>query len=410
MGVLDGIRVVELAEHGFVPSCAAVLGDWGADVVKIERPSGDPLRAIMGAGFVADTGDINFLWELYNRNKRGIALDLRVPEGRAAFDRLIADADVFVTSFLPSARTKLRTNPEDLWAVNPRLVYAKGHGQGQRGPDADEGGFDSVSYWSRGGVGHMLTPEEGPMIMQRGAMGDAPSGAMLAGGIAAALFHRERTGTGTVVDVSLLNFAVWQLGVDLTATTILHREPDKMGSGTVRSNPLVGAYRTADDRWLMLGMIDDPRHWAPACRALGFPELIDDPRYVDTSTRATNAEALQQRVADAIASRTLDELRTRLSAEDTIFSALASPLEVVDDPQVVANGYLAAHPTQPTARLACAPMQFDDEQVTIRRGAPTIGEHTDEILAEVGLTAEEIAALRDTGALGAPGSGSGPSI
>jgi len=410
MGVLDGIRVVELAEHGFVPSCAAVLGDWGADVVKIERPSGDPLRAIMGAGFVADTGDINFLWELYNRNKRGIALDLRVPEGRAAFDRLIADADVFVTSFLPSARTKLRTNPEDLWAVNPRLVYAKGHGQGQRGPDADEGGFDSVSYWSRGGVGHMLTPEEGPMIMQRGAMGDAPSGAMLAGGIAAALFHRERTGTGTVVDVSLLNFAVWQLGVDLTATTILRREPDKMGSGTVRSNPLVGAYRTADDRWLMLGMIDDPRHWAPACRALGFPELIDDPRYVDTSTRAANAEALQQRVADAIASRTLDELRTRLSAEDTIFSALASPLEVVDDPQVVANGYLAAHPTQPTARLACAPMQFDDEQVTIRRGAPTIGEHTDEILAEVGLTAEEIAALRDTGALGAPGSGSGPSI
>jgi len=410
MGVLDGIRVVELAEHGFVPSCAAVLGDWGADVVKIERPSGDPLRAIMGAGFVADTGDINFLWELYNRNKRGIALDLRVPEGRAAFDRLIADADVFVTSFLPSARTKLRTNPEDLWAVNPRLVYAKGHGQGQRGPDADEGGFDSVSYWSRGGVGHMLTPEEGPMIMQRGAMGDAPSGAMLAGGIAAALFQRERTGAGTVVDVSLLNFAVWQLGVDLTATTILRREPDKMGSGTVRSNPLVGAYRTADDRWLMLGMIDDPRHWAPACRALGFPELIDDPRYVDTSTRAANAEALQQRVADAIASRTLDELRTRLSAEDTIFSALASPLEVVDDPQVVANGYLAAHPTQPTARLACAPMQFDDEQVTIRRGAPTIGEHTDEILAEVGLTAEEIAALRDTGALGAPGSGSGPSI
>ena len=146
MGVLDGIRVVELAEHGFVPSCAAILGDWGADVVKIERPTGDPLRAIMGAGFVADTGDVNFLWELYNRNKRGIVLDLRIPEGRTAFDRLIADADVFITNFLPSARTKLRTHPEDLWAVNPRLVYAKGHGQGQQGPDADEGGFDSVSY------------------------------------------------------------------------------------------------------------------------------------------------------------------------------------------------------------------------------------------------------------------------
>ncbi len=400
MGVLDGIKVVELAEHGFVPSCAAILGDWGADVVKVERPTGDPLRAIMGAGFVADTGDVNFLWELYNRNKRGIVLDLRVPEGRTAFDRLIVGADVFITNFLPTARAKLRTNPEDLWAVNPRLVYAKGHGQGQQGPDADEGGFDSVSYWSRGGVGHMLTPAEGPMVMQRGAMGDAPSGAMLAGGIAAALFQRERTGKGSVVDVSLLNFAVWQLGVDLTATTILRTEPEKMGAGTVRSNPLVGAYRTADDRWLMLGMIDDPRHWAPACRAFGFPELIDDPRYVDTAARAANAESLQALVNDAIASRTLEELRTRLGAEDTISAVLASPLEVIDDPQVTANGYLAPHPTHPTARLACAPMQFDDEQIVIRRGAPEIGEHTAEVLAETGFSAEEIAALRSSGAFG----------
>ena len=400
MGVLDGIKVVELAEHGFVPSCAAILGDWGADVVKVERPTGDPLRAIMGAGFVADTGDVNFLWELYNRNKRGIVLDLRVPEGRTAFDRLIVGADVFITNFLPTARAKLRTNPEDLWAVNPRLVYAKGHGQGQQGPDADEGGFDSVSYWSRGGVGHMLTPAEGPMVMQRGAMGDAPSGAMLAGGIAAALFQRERTGKGSVVDVSLLNFAVWQLGVDLTATTILRTEPEKMGADTVRSNPLVGAYRTADDRWLMLGMIDDPRHWAPACRAFGFPELIDDPRYVDTAARAANAESLQALVNDAIASRTLEELRTRLGAEDTISAVLASPLEVIDDPQVTANGYLAPHPTHPTARLACAPMQFDDEQIVIRRGAPEIGEHTAEVLAETGFSAEEIAALRSSGAFG----------
>ena len=144
--VLAGVHVVEVADWGFVPSAATVLGDWGAEVVKVERPTGDPLRAIMSAGFVANTGDFNFLWELYNRNKRGIALDLRVPEGRDAFDRLIEHADVFITNFLPSARTKLRTNPEDLFAVNPRLVYAKGHGQGQRGPDAGAGGFDAVSY------------------------------------------------------------------------------------------------------------------------------------------------------------------------------------------------------------------------------------------------------------------------
>ena len=169
-----------------------------------------------------------------------------MPEGRDAFDRLIEHADVFITNFLPSARAKLRTNPDDLFAVNPRLIYAKGHGQGQRGPDADQGGFDAVSYWSRGGIGHILTPAEGPMIMQRGAMGDAPSGAMLAGGVAAALFQRERTGKGVVVDVALLNTAVWQLGVDLTATTILREEPQKLHAGAGTAEPARRPVPTAD--------------------------------------------------------------------------------------------------------------------------------------------------------------------
>ena len=141
---------------------------------RSRTPEGDPLRLVIKSGFAADTGDFNFLWQLFNRNKRGIALDLRVAESRPAFDKLIEDADVFITNFLPNAREKLHVNPEDLWKVNPRLVYAKGHGQGQRGPDADDGGFDAVSYWARGGLGHILTPAEGPLIMQRGAMGDRP--------------------------------------------------------------------------------------------------------------------------------------------------------------------------------------------------------------------------------------------
>jgi crotonobetainyl-CoA:carnitine CoA-transferase CaiB-like acyl-CoA transferase len=394
MGVLDGVTVVELAEHGFVPSCAAVLADWGADVVKIERPGGDPLRSIMGAGLVADTGDFNFLFELYNRNKRGIVLDLRVAEGRDVFDRLIEHADVLVTNFLPSARTKLRVHPEDLWAVNPRLIYAKGHGQGQRGPDADLGGFDAVSFWGRGGIGHILTPVDGPMIMQRGAMGDAPSGAMLAGGVAAALYQRERTGKGAVVDVALLNTAVWQLGVDLTATTVLREEPRKLhGRGPLR-NPLVGPYTTADARYLLLNMLDDTRHWAPTCRALGLADLVDDARFVDTAARAANCVDLHALFAERIGERTLAELKVGLDAEDTIYSALASPLEVIDDPQVVANGYLAPHPVHERARLACAPMQIDDAMVEIRRPAPSLGEHTDEVLTELGFTAAELDALR----------------
>jgi crotonobetainyl-CoA:carnitine CoA-transferase CaiB-like acyl-CoA transferase len=427
MGVLDGVKVVELAEHGFVPSCGAILADWGADVVKVERPTGDPLRAIMGMGFVADTGDFNFLFELYNRNKRGITLDLRIDEGRSTFDRLIEDADVFLTSFLPSARDRLHITPEDLWKVNPSLVYAKGHGQGQRGPDADLGGFDAISFWSRGGIGHILTAPDAPLVMPRGAFGDAPSGAMLAGGVAAALFKREREraegrrrsasdetphaasphegdegdegGKGVIVDVALLATAVWQLSTDLTATAVLREEPKKLSAGTSLANPMVGPFRTSDDRWLMLNMLDDVRHWPPLCHALGIDELVDDARFADSDSRRANAEALHAIFVELFGARPLPDLVAALAAEDTLFSTMASPLEVIDDPQVVANGYLAQHPTEARARLATSPMQFDDEMTEIRRGAPGLGEHTAEVLAEAGLSAAEVDALREAGAI-----------
>jgi crotonobetainyl-CoA:carnitine CoA-transferase CaiB-like acyl-CoA transferase len=353
----------------------------------------------MAAGLTADTGDFNFLWELYNRNKRGIALDLRVPEGRVVFDRLLEGADVLITNFLPNAREKLHVTPEDVWKVNPRLIYAKGHGQGQRGPDADKGGFDAVSFWARGGLGHTLTPPQGPMIMQRGAMGDAPSGAMLAGGVAAALYAREKTGKGVVVDVALLNTAIWQLSMDLTATTITRENPASLTAGKPLPNPLIGPYRTGDARWLLLNMLDDTRHWAPTCRALGLDALIDDPDYIDTAARSEHREELRRLIAEVIESLPLSELRDQLGAEDTIYAALASQLEVIDDPQVIANGYLAKHPNHPTARLACAPMQFDDEMTEIRRAAPGIGEHTEEVLAELGYSDAEVASLRATGAI-----------
>ena len=398
MGVMDGIKVLEVAEHGFVPSAAAILADWGADVVKIERASGDPLRHIMGAGFVADTGDFNFLFEQFNRNKRGVSIDLRRDDGRATLDKLLEWADVFITNFLPSARTKLRIEPDDVWAVNPRLIYARGHGQGQRGPDADAGGFDSVSYWSRGGIGHMLTPPQGPFIMQRGAMGDAPSGAFLAGGIGTALFQRERTGKGVLVDVALLGAACWTLAVDLVPTSILQHDPEKFGA-TVLSSPLVGPYATSDGRWIVLNMLDPERHWEPCCRALGLAELIEHADYATTALRAEHAVALRELFVECIAKQTLADLKAALSAEDTIFSALASPTEVLVDPQVVENGYLPPHPEHERARMASGPVQFDNTMTEVRRRAPRVGEHTDEVLAEVGFSGAAIAALRASGAV-----------
>ena len=398
MGVMDGVRVLEVAEQGFVPSAAAILADWGADVIKVERPTGDPLRGFMGAGYVADTGDFNFLFEQFNRNKRGISLDLRSPGGRAVIDRILPETDVFITNFLPSAREKLRLEPADIWAVNDKVVYAKGHGQGQRGPDADLGGFDAVSYWSRGGIGHMLTPAEGPFIMQRGAMGDAPSGAFLAGGIAAALYQRSRTGKGSVVDVALLSSACWTLAVDLVPASIRGEDPPKGGFRPL-SSPLVGPYQTADGRWVVLNMLDPDRHWEPCCRALGLDGYIDHPDFATTALRAEHNVAIWEVFRDRIASLPFEEVIRGLRVHDTIFAPLATPLEVLADPQVSANGYLPAHPVHPRARLAAAPVQFDDELPQIERGAPAIGEHTDAVLSEYGMSVEEIAALRSAGAI-----------
>jgi crotonobetainyl-CoA:carnitine CoA-transferase CaiB-like acyl-CoA transferase len=398
-GVLQGVKVLEVAEHGFVPSAAAILAEWGADVVKVERPTGDPLRQIMAMGFVADTGDFNFLFEQFNRNKRGVAIDLRNDEGRTALDALIAWADVYITNFLPSARKKLRLDPDDIWAVNPQCVYALGSGQGIEGPDADQGGFDAVSYWARGGLAHMLTQKGAPLVQPRGALGDAPSGAFLAGGVAAALFKRQRTGEPSLVDVSLLGAAVWTLSNDLVPTTILGEEPPRHVAGRSLSSVLVGSYRTADERWLSLNMLDPERHWAPTCRALGLEALLERAEYATPALRAERAPELHSVLVARIGALTLPDLKARLAAEDTIFSAIASPVEVIDDPQVHANGYLVRYPGHPTARLASSPMQFDGHGLTVRLGAPAIGEHTDEVFREVGLDAHEVARLREKGAL-----------
>jgi crotonobetainyl-CoA:carnitine CoA-transferase CaiB-like acyl-CoA transferase len=314
---LDGVKVVDFSEHGFVPSAAAVLADWGADVVKIERLEGDAMRGIIGNGMVPTVDGVDFLFELVNRNKRGIALEVESEEGRAVFERLVAWADVYVTNQLPRVRRKLRTEPADLMAINPRLVYAKGHGQGQRGDDAEAGGFDAVSFWARGGVSYVLTPEDAAMpTPQRPAQGDIPSGGFFAGGICAALVHAIRTGKGIVIDTSLLNGATWTLGPDM-AYASLGGTTLPMPSAAVRS-PVTQTYRTADSRFVTLMMIDEGRYWSQACRALGVEDLIDS--HPDTASRRADWAPLTDRLRGVIGGMNRDELELRLRAEDCIYS------------------------------------------------------------------------------------------
>jgi crotonobetainyl-CoA:carnitine CoA-transferase CaiB-like acyl-CoA transferase len=392
---LAGIKVVDFSEHGFVPSGAAALGDWGADVVKIEQIKGDPMRSIIALGLSPAAEGIDYLFEMANRNKRGIALDVTNDAGRAVFERLVKWADVYITNQLPRVRRKLNTEPADLFKLNPKLVFAKGHGQGQRGEDAEAGGFDSVSFWSRGGLGHILTePGADRLVMQRPAMGDVPTGMFLAGGICAGLVHVLRTGEGTVVDVSLLNSAMWTLGPDMAYASITGNEMPRMQVGKGTMSPLVGVVRTKDSRWLMLSMLDEGRYWEPTCRALGLPELIE--QYPDDDERRQHWPELTETIKDRIGSLTRAEMEPKLREENCIFSFFASPPEVLADPAVVANGYAMQHPTR-NARLSAAPAQFDDELPTMRRGGPARGEHTREVLAELGYGDAEIDTLFSDG-------------
>ena len=283
-GPLRGIKVLEVAEHSFVPSAVAVLADWGADVVKVERPAGDANRLNMKWGYTPDTGTIDTTFEQVNRGKRGIVLDLAVTEGRQAFDRLLAWADVFVTNQLPSVRTKLRLDPDDVFAVNPAIVYARGSGWGPKGPMAGEAGYDFVSFWARAGIGHTITPVGSPIVNPRGAFGDVTTGMYLAGGIAAALVGAQRTGKGTVVDASLLAGGIWSMGLDIAATSVLHHEPPRYDPEEVRFSPLVGFYETSEGRWIALNMLNEGRYWEGFCTALA-PELLTDPRLVDEAAR-----------------------------------------------------------------------------------------------------------------------------
>lgn len=396
---LAGIKVLELSEHGFVPSAVAALADFGADVIKIERTQGDAMRGIIGGGLVATNDEgYDFLFQLVNRNKRGIALDVETPAGREIFERLVRWADVYVTNQLPRVRRKLQLEPADLFAINPKLVYAKGHGQGQRGADAEAGGFDAVSFWNRGGLAHLLSdPDATQPAMQRPAMGDVPSGMFLAGGICAALVHALRTGKGVVVDTSLLNGALWTLGPDYAYSSLTGEVLP--GASNARS-PLTRFYKTADGRFVMLMMIDEDRYWDQACRALGLDELIDE--YPDPALRQAAWLPLFDRLARVMASMTRDELEARLRAEGCIYSFMASPPEAIHDPAVVDNGYLMAHPEHPDLRLAAAPAQFDDEMPAIRRPGPELGQHTREVLGELGYGNDDVDKLAADGVVVAP--------
>lgn len=400
MRPLEGIRVLEVAMYGFVPSAGAVMVEWGADVIKVEHAvTGDPQRGLRQTGMLRVEGDPNPNIEHANRGKRSLGLDMSVPEGQELLYELARRSDVFLTSFLPDARQKFGIDVDDIRAVNPKIIYARGSALGPRGPESVKGGYDMTAFWCRAGTAATVTPMgyEGMINPPGPAYGDTISGTNLAGGIAAALLKRERSGEPSIVDVSLLGSGVWSLGHTVALTNhlgqLMQGPPPGIHGSPV--NPLVGVYPTADGRYMSLVMMQPGKYWADVCQHIDRPELIDDPRFATAELIAANTADAVEILTKVIGTRTLAEWSERFATLAGPWAPVQDTLQVADDPQIRANEYIVR---AGELDLVANPVQFD---VTAPQAGPAPGfaEQTDEILLELGLDWDRIIELKTAGAV-----------
>jgi crotonobetainyl-CoA:carnitine CoA-transferase CaiB-like acyl-CoA transferase len=397
---LEGIRVLEVAMYGFVPSAGAVLADWGAEVIKIEHAvTGDPQRGLRQTGQMKVVGDPNPNVEHANRGKRSFGLDMSKPEGREVLYDLARRADVFLTSFLPQHRAKFGIDVDDIRAVNPKIIYARGSALGPRGDESDRGGYDMTAFWCRAGTAATVTPPgtEGMIAPPGPAYGDTISGTNLAGGVAAALLKRERTGEPSVVDVSLLGSGLWSMGHGIALSVHLDQAMEAPVPGVHGSpvNPLTGIYATSDGRYLSFIMMQPAKFWADVCRHIDRPELIDDPRFATGEDVAENCDKAVAILREAIATRTLAEWTERLRTLAGPWAPVQDSLQVSSDAQIRANDYFVQ---AGEIELVSSPVQFD-VTATGTAAAPEFAADTDEILQELGLDWDRIIELKTAGAV-----------
>ncbi|ODR23822.1 MULTISPECIES: CaiB/BaiF CoA-transferase family protein [Mycolicibacterium] len=405
---MEGIRILEVAQFTFVPAAGAVLADWGADVIKVEHAErGDAQRGLvrlLGLDVTSQGSSFFPIMEGPNRGKRSVGLALDNPACRPVFECLVRSSDVFVTNFLPDARRRLEIDLEDVRAINRDIIYVRGSGFGQRGPEADKGGYDSTAFWARGGSAAGVTAPTAEQMarMPAGAYGDSMGGMTIAGGIAAALYSRSITGDPSVVDVSLLGVGAWatQFSVNLALMAqgpLPAPEPPKHGSAT---NPLIGAYRTSDDRWLEFAMLQPGRYWPEFCSLIGREDLAADERFDTVEKLMTNAGEAAGIVATVVAGRPYADWLDILSRGEGQWAAVQNSWEVGQDPSLRANGLIAQiiDSDGVPRELVANPVQFDESPAELTR-APQFAEHTDEVLRALGFSEDELIQLKIDGAV-----------
>jgi crotonobetainyl-CoA:carnitine CoA-transferase CaiB-like acyl-CoA transferase len=384
-GPLEGINVVELGVWVAGPAAGGILADWGADVVKIEPPSGDPAR-LFGRMLGLDM-DVSPPFEMDNRSKRSVVLDLTTEDGRAVARELISDADVFVTNVRPGAVQRLGLDFASVAADNPRLVYGLITGYGETGPDADRAAYDVAAFWSRAGLAHLLTRPGDTPPFQRGGMGDHSAGMTLAAAICAALLARDRTGSGQLVSTSLYRQGAYTVSFDLN-TYLMTGQPIAIGQREKMGNPCMNNYAAGDGRRFWIVGLEVDRHWPPLCRAIGKAEWLDDPRFADARARAVNAVELIAELDQIFATKPLDEWAEIFASEPDFFWSPVNTVEdVVADAQFHAAGGMVDVPDtqlgKGTVPMIATPVDFHGTPWAARSTAPRLGEHTDEVLAEL---------------------------
>lgn len=404
--VMKGVRVLEVAQFTFTPAAGAILADWGADVIKVEHPiRGDTQRGFLNLGGFKVDPLRHTLIEHPNRGKRSVGIDLSTPEGQEVLHDLAKTADVFLTNYLPKHRQKNRFDVEHIQAIKPDIIYARGSAFGAKGPDYARGGFDGTAFWSGSGIAYACSPEElgGPLSQSIPAFGDSIGGMFIAGGISAALFHRERTGEATEMDVSLLSTAWWASGALISQVMETDQySPNAMPrSGGVSVNPFMGNFRTSDGGWINLCVLSPSNVIRDTFDHLGLPEMADDPRFSEPLKLFENAAIASGYIVDAFSKKPFEYWRQHLKTMKGQWAPIQTMRDLLTDDQTVANDMIieveGADGGKPL-RLVRGPVQWNGEPLETTR-APQASEHTEIVLMEMGIEWDRIEQLKAAGAI-----------
>ena len=391
--LLDHLRVIDIGSFVAAPAAATAMSDFGADVIKVEPLDGDGYRRLL-AGLPSD-----YFWLLTSRNKRSLALDVKSDSGLAVFRRLVASADVLITNYRADLVLKLGIDYASVRDIREDIIYAHVTGYGHEGEESQRPAFDTTAWWGRSGMQEFTRDVGAPPIISAPGQGDHATAMSVFGAVMAALYRRERTGAGAYVSTSLLANGVWSNGMVLQALFEGIDWSSAKHAGESTRAPLLTLYQTSDDRWVQLSLLNPAKEWAPFTEAVYRPDWLTDPRFATVEARTENARDLQDAIAQAIRELSLETFRTRMDARKITYGYAAHNRDLSDDPQLVDNEMVV--PTQNSEgdyhRTIMSPIRIADEQKRTPSRAPSIGEHTDEVLGELGFSLQDVAELRSAG-------------